>query len=187
MNDGNEVVVKKARTVAQRASDRAKIAELLEDGYNQSEIGEKLGIPFQRVSHDVAAIRAMWEAKTVESFQRRQEFIFRKIQVIEQEAWEAWEKSKEPRMSKSVTQGDTVNKQSIKKEERGGDPRYLQIAADCIDRYAKLFGVNVERVELSGAEGGPITIRHIDDMTELLQQVQRHKELQSGSESSVDG
>lgn len=161
--DENAIIIKpRQRTLDQRLSDRAKIAELLEDGYSQAEIAKQLEMSPQQVNKDIIAIRAMWEQRIMTAFGNRQEFIFQKIQTVEREAWEAWEKSKEPKTVQSMTKGETVNKQMVKKEERGGDPRYLAIAADCIDRYAKLLGTNVERVELSGPDGGAMPIQIVE-------------------------
>lgn len=150
------------RTVDEQLSDRAKIAELLEDGFSQVEIAKMLDMPPQRVSTDIAAIRRMWQQAALNSFANKQEFIFQKIQAIERAAWEEYEKSKEPRTIQSATQGITGNKQMVKKEERNGDPRYLVIAAQCVEQYAKLLGVNSERVEVSGPNGSPVPIQIVE-------------------------
>ena len=77
---------------------------------------------------------------------------------MEREAYEAWEKSKNQKETKSKKQSDaatsTIKKTevSIKTESNFGDDKYLKLVQWCIDKRCKLLGLDApQKHELSGS------------------------------------
>jgi hypothetical protein len=69
-----------------------------------------------------------------------------RISEVESEAWKAWEKSKQ---TKSVTTKERVEqkgwqgtaKVKITTEEPAGDPRFMQLVLECVEKRARLLGL----------------------------------------------
>jgi hypothetical protein len=162
---------------------RAKVALLHNQGWSNVEIADELGIPKWTVCRDLAAVRANWQESALENISQAKKDELAKIDMIEKEAWEQWERSKEPRNTQTVTKGETVNKQSLKQEERGGDPRYMTIIQWCSEQRTKILGIVVQKVAPVTPDGESSYTLRVDDMTDLLKQVQAHKEAMSGSSS----
>ena len=85
-----------------------------------------------------------------------------KIDRIECEAWDAWERSKleSVKTRQSKVEGDRKSTAAtVDKEAQNGDPRYLSAVMSCIERRSKLLGLDApSRQELTGAGGAPIEI-----------------------------
>lgn len=139
------------RTPEQMLEHRAQAAAWHKEGRSNLEIAEMLGIEPYTVSRDLAFVRAKLMENAINDLDAARKAELAKLDVIEAEAWEAWERSKQPRISKSATKGDTVNKQSVKEEERGGDPRYMEIILRCSDQRAKILGLVVNKVDMTSA------------------------------------
>jgi len=137
------------RTPEQMLEHRARITQLHKEGWSNKDIAEELGIADYTVCRDIARVRTVLFEQAVENLDEARKQELAKINLIEAEAWEAWERSKQPRTTKSVTKGDTVNKQSAKEEERGGDPRYMEIILKCSEQRAKLLGLVVNKVDMT--------------------------------------
>ncbi len=160
------------RTPDQILEHRAKITELHKEGWQNKDIAEELGLADYTVCRDLAAVRAVLYEQAIENLDEARKLELAKINLIEAEAWEQWERSKQPRTTKSATKGDTVNKQSFKEEERGGDPRYMEIILKCSDQRAKLLGLVVNKVDMmsNGKPMQPIQIVEIRPASDRDQQ-----------------
>ncbi len=83
-----------------------------------------------------------------------------KLNRIEAEAWDAWHRSKQDRVTTGQSK-DAGGQTSASVEKAGqiGDSRHLATALTCINRRCKLLDLDApERRELSGPAGGPIQI-----------------------------
>ena len=64
-----------------------------------------------------------------------------RLRAVERAAWEAWDRSKEPRIrTHTKTVKGTVTVTTIK-EDRCGNPRYLSCVTSCAHQECKMFGL----------------------------------------------
>jgi hypothetical protein len=131
--------------------DRELIARLYMQGRNQFEIAETISkqydftITQQQISSDLKVIRDRWLESSVRDFDTAKAEQLAKIDHMEFEAWQSWEKSKE--VSKTVTrkQGGVNDGEVITKiETLSGNPAYLNIVDRCIERRCRLLGLDAE-------------------------------------------
>jgi hypothetical protein len=137
------------RSQVQIERDRAEIARLYLQGVTQATIGERLDMTQQMVSYDLKAIRVRWRESALINFDEAKAAELAKIDNLEVTYWEAWERSLTEFKSKTIrAKGADIKKaranaeQTIKTEDRNGDPRYLEGVRWCIDRRIKLFGLD---------------------------------------------
>lgn len=140
------------RTKTQIKKDRATIARLYLQGKLQVEIAERLDLTQQQISYDLKIIRKQWLDSSIRDFDELRSQELAKIDNLELEYWEAWQRSLEPKKMESYktvgdgTQDNTgrekiVKGEAVAKEEtRDGDPRFLQGVQWCIERRCKLLG-----------------------------------------------
>src|SRR5437764_719144 len=82
------------RNPQQMAQDRARIATLHLKGWSQYAIASEMGMTRELVRYDIHAIEAEWKKSAIVDFDAAKERELRKIDLIEQELWIAWENSK---------------------------------------------------------------------------------------------
>lgn len=96
----------------------------------------------------------------------------KKLDVIEAECWQAWEKSKEGKkitklaggtLSGGQVQGGSIKERSM--EETNGDTKYLDKVFDCMDRRKELLGYGAaKKIEFSGSVGVGVSPMQEDDI-----------------------
>ncbi len=128
------------------AERRAKVAKLYLQGKSQHAIALEVGINQGNVSRDLEAIRQQWLESSLVDFNAARARELAKIDLMEAEANDAWERSKLNREIQSVkkTTGDQGDKTetAMRKEEQTGNPEYLRVVEWCIDRRCKLLGLD---------------------------------------------
>lgn len=139
-------ILKKRRSKDQRDIDISRIAPLYIQGKNYREIAEILGLTIKQVSVDITTIKEDWRKTYIEDFNEYRKRELLKVDLIEAEAWEAWEKSKKGRTSKVKMAEDSQqfgSRRSATEEhsESHGDVQYLQIVHTCVHTRAKLLGM----------------------------------------------
>jgi predicted transcriptional regulator len=150
------------RTKIQKEKDQVLIAEKTLKGFSQAMIAAELGITQQQVSKDLMKIRTQWK---MEQTQHVDDIINKELQkcdLIEREAWQAWDRSCEEarrRIVKAIGKTSDKNKeekpstieQTTQTEQRDGDPQHLHTVLQSMSRRAKLLGLDrPQRVEQSG-------------------------------------
>src|SRR5262249_54811302 len=124
---------------------RQEVAALYLTGKYQTEIAHLVGCSQQQVSHDLKAVQREWLGSSIPDFYTGKSEKLGQIDRIERGAWDAWERSCQPReiTVQEVIDGEhRINKVSLRKEPQGGDPRYLQIAQRCIDQRCDILGLS---------------------------------------------
>lgn len=139
-------ILKKRRSKDQRDVDISRIAPLYIQGKNYREIAEILGLSIKQVAVDITSIKEDWRKTYIEDFNEYRKRELLKIDLLEAEAWEAWEKSKKGRTSKVKTAEDSQqfgSRRSATEEhsESHGDVQYLQIVHTCVNTRARLLGM----------------------------------------------
>lgn len=162
-------------------SRRAKIAEMLLRGEsNHYEITRRLGMEATQrgmISRDIAAIKWQWKASTLRDFDEAKGHELARLETLEKEAWEAWDRSKgksRRNRAKRRTGGDkTLEETELQEFERDGDPRFLSTVLDCIKRRCDILGLDApKKNEHAGPGGGDIRVKHehrisLDDFNKL--------------------
>jgi len=150
----------KYKRIAQR---RVNVAKYFSQGMNQFEIADLVGVERSTVSLDLKALEKQWIEAAVDEIAayKAQEII--KINNMEREAYEAWEKSKNEKETKSKKQSDLTSLKktelSIKTESNFGDDKYLKLVQWCIEKRCKLLGLDApEKHELTGKDGNDLNI-----------------------------
>jgi len=175
------------RTPFERKRDRAFVAKHLALRKTISEITDLVNLTFgydpplvwQTIQKDVRAIEKVYHSETLidyEAYRKQEEA---RYVAIETEALEQWELSKRDRTTESqkikgkAAKGsesvDKVNEVEKSKtvERREGDPQFLRLALDAVDRRIKLMGVSSPvRHEITGKGGAPL-VDSLPDMTSL--------------------
>jgi len=124
---------------------RSQVAEFYLAGKHQHEIAQLVGVTQQQVSLDLKAVQREWLQSSIRDFDAVKSEQLAKIDRIEREAWQAWERSFQQReiTVQEVTESDhRINKVSIRREQQGGDARFLQIIQKCIDQRCDLLGLS---------------------------------------------
>ena len=122
---------------------RQRVADLYLQGLTQTTIAEHLGTCQSIVCDDLKAIRAQWQESSVRDFDTAREVELRRIDRIQAEASEAWEKSKQPEQAATVSGEGSVN-QKVRKsvKNRHGDPRFLDIMLKCVASRRAILGLD---------------------------------------------
>jgi hypothetical protein len=144
------------RTQAQRAADLAQTERLHLQGKTQYEIAEIISsqrpytLSRQQVDYDLGSLAVMWRAEAVATRDASIAKELAQIKMLQSEYWTAWESSKTERTkARQETDGTKdrsgkpiVKKSSMEKEQRDGNPAFLQGVLSCIDRRCKLLGLD---------------------------------------------
>jgi hypothetical protein len=138
---------KPQRTISQVVRHRKIIAGLYLQGWLQCDIADHLKIARSTVTTDLKAIHQEWLASSLRDFDEAKARELARIDTIEMEYWEAWEKSKKEKKTttsgkETTDEGLERKKASVRLEETPGDPRYLQGIQWCIDKRCKILGLD---------------------------------------------
>ena len=121
---------------------RMQVAELYMKGWKQAAIARKLGVSQATVSCDIKASRKEWKESRVRDFDEATMEGVRRYDVVILEAWEGYERSKEPAETTRITQKNGEKRAEKTVRGRSGDPRFLQIALRAYEQRCKLLGVD---------------------------------------------
>lgn len=158
------------------SSRRIKVAELYLKGYRSAyQVRDAFDDPKpsrQTIQNDLKALREQWKHEAVQTFDAAMAEELAKISRLEREAWDAWERSKAYReknsTSRNIKASGVETSARIEKENLIGDPRYLTQIAWCIDRRAKMLGLDApDRHEISMNGETHIVERIIIDRRDL--------------------
>lgn len=139
-----------------QAQKRLEIADRYVKGETQGQIGESMGLSFKTVSYHLKKVRDAWEKEAVLDMDKAKGRELAKLNKLELEYWGAWERSKKhkertlsrskvSKRSKKTEDDDTAKEQTesaTSKEQRDGNPAFLQGILNCIDRRCKILGLD---------------------------------------------
>ncbi len=120
---------------------RREVASLALKGLSQAAIAQQLKIPQGTVSRDLAAMREYWREFPVNDFDKVRIEQLQKIDLVEAEAWAAWQRSLGQRHSAWLTRGKTGETTRTSLQDQSGDPRYLREVARCVQQRYEMIGV----------------------------------------------
>ena len=163
------------RTPFQREESLHRIASLYLQQWTQAEIAREVGLSQGMISNDLKLIQKRWREETAFNLDEAKSMELARLDTLEREYWAAWERSKSERAKKrQETDGKAkdgkpnVKKLSIQMEQRDGNPAFLDGVRNCIADRRKLLGLDAPtKSELTGANGGALTVRIIYDDTDI--------------------
>jgi DNA-binding CsgD family transcriptional regulator len=137
----------KPRSKAQAERDRQLISKYYLEGMTQWEIRNKLGISQATVSRDLKLLFRYWRLSSINNIDQLKQIELVRINKLEIEYWNSWDRSKEEFKKKSLKQRVIAeSKQPIEinsaTEDRNGDPRYLAGVQWCITKRCEILGIN---------------------------------------------
>lgn len=133
------------RTPLKREADLVVTADLYQRGVPMTEIAKTVGVTWQQIQYDLADIRKRWLEKMIEKFDAKKAEELAKIDRLEREYWEAWDRSRQDRTSTTVKAGEGKEKRkevSKTTEQHYGDPRFLYGIQWCISKRCEILGLN---------------------------------------------
>jgi hypothetical protein len=155
-----------------RLAHRETIAREYLKGHYQHDIATGLGISPATVKRDLAKIRQLWLASSLRDFDALKAEQLAKIDAVEAEAWAMWTKSCERlvRTSEQDIEASRYPGRNVRtdSEQGNGDPRYLQIALQCVERRSKLLGLDApQKLAQTDSMGHDANVsQHIRDMSD---------------------
>jgi hypothetical protein len=128
-------------------SRRTQVAGLFLRGVRrQSELAQRVGVDRSTVSRDLKVLNARWKESAVRDLDAAKGQELERIDQMEREYWDAWEKSKnahETTTTEQITGGDGERlKAGIRKDEQCGDPRYLAGVQWCVNKRCEILGLH---------------------------------------------
>ena len=123
----------KRQNSQQLAARRREVLSLTHKGWTQGAIARHLKIPPGTVSRDRAAMHKYWRDFPVQDFENVRLEQLQKIDVIEAEAWAAWERSQQRRQMAQLTRGKTGAPTRTSLQDQHGDPRITQMQNERFD------------------------------------------------------
>ena len=155
------------RTVEQREADKRFCADLFVKGYTYRQIAEILNthnekngltykLTYKTIFCDINQVLVEWKKERFETVDNYIHLELKKLDKIEVELWEAWEKSKSGKRKTKIIGGDIKNGSisggvldNRMLEDTNGNPKYLDLLLKVQERRAKLLGYNAPvRLEL---------------------------------------
>ena len=132
-----------AHVTTETLARRGKVAAFYLQSWTQARIGLELGITQQTVSNDLHAIRLIWRESLIRNFDDARAQELAKIDRVEVEYWEAWERSQKPGETTHTEQDSSgKTKASLRKVGQVGDSRFLDGVMKCIERRCALLGID---------------------------------------------
>ena len=178
------------RSEQQKQSDRAFIAGEIVKCTQIREIARKLNEKNQvegrgytlhhtQIFWDLKVIYKEWREQRSEFIEEKMELELAKLDKIETECWEAWERSKEGRR-KTVIDGGELNQAGMsggrlrerEVETTFGDTRFLDIIQKCMERRAALLGLNAPTRSFSIGINSTLTKEEIEAEIEQKWKIQ---------------
>jgi len=181
-NTAEEVISNKIaqakRTNAQAENLKVEISKLLVRGFKPAEIAERKGIELHSVRYYIKVIEDEWKLSLLDNMDKFKSREIAKIDAVEQEAWESWEKSKQGRTKDQVNAEVNVGRDgTVKrnprvsrtiKESSVGDSRFLEIVFKCIEKRIAIIGLDIIRAASNPGVGD-------GDINVLEQRIARYK------------
>lgn len=148
------------RTVEQREADKRFCADLFVKGYTYRDIAKKLNeynkengldydVTYKTVFMDINQVLVEWKKERFTEIDNYIQVELKKLDKMEVELWDAWDKSKSGRRKTKIVGGEIKNGaisggslENRQLEDTNGDPRYLDLLLKVQERRAKLLGYN---------------------------------------------
>ena len=122
---------------------RKQVVELYLQGWSQPAIAQHVEVSQPTICADLKAIRQDWRDSAIRDFDELRAIELQKVDLIEREAWGAWQRSQKPAQSAVVTGEGQEQKARKSMKHQYGDPRFLQLVSHCISQRRAILGLDV--------------------------------------------
>lgn len=168
-NQGSDSQIKNTPASLRRLKWKKRAVELYVEGRSQREVRDALS---EETNHSFSAVTihkyikeavVEWRETKNDMIASHKEIELTKINKLEVEYWEAWERSKRPyeSTSETKTKGDgkamQVNQVKTDKRAMNGDPRFLEGIHRCVEMRNKLLGIEVPQIQITQNNTGSST------------------------------
>lgn len=131
------------RNRVQREIALAEVAAYYLSGVSQHQIAERQGVTRSQVQYDLRILRTRWHEAALRDFDERIAEELAKIDNLEREYWDAWERSTGRASAVTRERGGAPElPMSAAAARSKGNPGFLVGVQWCIDRRIKLLGID---------------------------------------------
>jgi hypothetical protein len=120
---------------------RRQVADLYLKGWTQMDIARHLSVSQMTVSRDLEKVESEWRAASIVEFGKARDRELQKLELIEREAWRAWQRSQDPVSAAVITDGKSGPQSRKSLKHQYGDPRFLDQVNKCIAQRCVLMGL----------------------------------------------
>ncbi len=121
---------------------RTQVADLYLKGWKQAALARELGVCQASISNDLKAIRKEWMESRVRNSDEMIVKEAKKLEVVEREAWDGWQRSQEPAETTRIIQKNGEKSAEKTVRERTGDHGFLRVVISAIEKRLKLLGLD---------------------------------------------
>jgi len=145
---------KVGRTRTEKEHDLAKTAKLHEQGKTITEIAAELNVSRSTTFKDLLELENRWRKDGILDMQRVRTRQVREIQQARSQAWDAWNKSREPekeetKEKRQLGAGATKavgSRETVRTKNTPGQSKFLTLVRDLISLEADLIGTKIPRI-----------------------------------------
>jgi hypothetical protein len=127
---------------------RQRVSDLYLQGRPLHAISDELHVPMTTLWRDLKAIQKDWRDSAVRNFDQQVEEELQKLELVEREAWEAWERSKKPAQEASARDHEP-GRGTKRIKSRHGDMRCLDVILKCSDARRELLNLNPHKPQVT--------------------------------------
>ena len=178
--------VARRRTKSERESDLSFVADCVKNGDKRVVIHEKLSamrsyaVSAAMVDQDCSEVESRWvgtfiKGQTLANLKSRE---LARLEMLEEEAWKAWQRSKTPGQVEKFGVLDSVpsKEKSVTAVKRDGDPKFLELLLKYSEHRAKLLGLFAPIKIDADAESALKTTEELDDFRNAYIEVLKAQE-----------
>lgn len=136
---------------------RNEVIRLYLMGMAQIDIAVEVGVTPAQITNDIQQTRKKWLSENLAMMSEQKARELAKLDLLEAEAWDAWQNSKKPIKKKHTEH--YREKLTLKKEteiQTSGDPRFLSQVENCIKGRCQLLGLTDTAITINNVNISPI-------------------------------
>ena len=134
------------------AQRRAEVVKLYLEGHNQWDIAYKFNVNQSTISRDIRHVMNELIKTATNNLDEIRQVELSRLNRVEVEMWAAWERSQRDAETETEEFGSAAPMPKVTRKRQGqvGDPRYMTIILQCIEKRCKLLGLeqNIARLEV---------------------------------------
>ena len=159
------------RTRGQRERDLILVSEMYLRGETQANIAvavsanyEGFNLSQQQMGYDIKKLHGRWIQTQLINIDAAKARELARVDKIEREAWDAWERSKEDAETVTTKGKGTKDvpaqmEKTVQLKGQVGDGTFLRIVQWCVEQRCKILGLDAPRqMELGGKDGDMILV-----------------------------
>jgi hypothetical protein len=135
-------MIHQAAAVLASEQRQARICEAYLAGDDIRTIAAAEGISKSAVHRDLQAVRRRWRAEADGKYGVWIDAQLARIDAIEGEAWEAYERSKRDAVTvREEADGEDAGKRTVETKGQAGDAKFLRVMIDCVSERCRILGL----------------------------------------------